>query len=60
VNLGTVEGVRLQLSGQRADALWQTEVDACALSVDVGNRALFKLGQLLAVAKLGSESRNNS
>lgn len=58
---GTVEGVQLQLSGQRADVLWQAEVDACALFVDAGNRALFKLGQLLAVAELdaGQEQQLN-
>ncbi|MET7701357.1 hypothetical protein [Streptomyces sp. NPDC005485] len=49
---GTVEGVQLQLSGQRAEALWQAEIDACALFVDACNRALFKLGQVLAFGGL--------
>jgi hypothetical protein len=52
---GTVEGVQLQLSGQRAEALWQAEIDACAHFVDACNRALFKLGQLLAIAELDHE-----
>ncbi|MGI5192264.1 hypothetical protein ACQEVY_01185 [Streptomyces sp. CA-288835] len=48
---GTVEGVQLQLSGQRAEALWQAEIDACAQFVDACNRALIKFRQLLAVAE---------
>lgn len=52
---GTVEGVQLQLSGQRSETLWQAEIDACAQFVDACNRALFKLVQLLAVAELDRE-----
>jgi hypothetical protein len=52
---GTVEGVQLQLSGQRTETLWQAEIDACAQFVDACNRALFKLVQLLAVAELDHE-----
>jgi hypothetical protein len=52
---GTIEGVRLQLSGQRADALWQAEVDACAAFVDVCNRAMFKASQVVAIADFSPE-----
>ncbi|MEU2713873.1 hypothetical protein [Streptomyces sp. NPDC007205] len=51
----TVQGVQLQLSGQRADALWQAELDACALFVDACNRALYKLGQVVAVSVLEAD-----
>ncbi|MER5537403.1 hypothetical protein [Streptomyces mirabilis] len=49
---GTVEGVELQLAGQRADALWQIEVDACTLYIDRCNQALFKIGQVAAIGGL--------
>jgi hypothetical protein len=52
---GTVEGVQLQLAGQRAEAAWQAEVDACASFVDASNRALIKLGRAQGVAGLGPE-----
>jgi hypothetical protein len=38
---GTVEGVRLQLSEQRTEALWQAKTDACAQFVDAWHHALF-------------------
>lgn len=53
----TVEGVQLQLSGQRADALWQAEIDACALFLDACNQALFKQAHLLALRQQNSEER---
>ncbi|MCX4988436.1 hypothetical protein [Streptomyces sp. NBC_00568] len=49
---GTVEGVELQLAGQRADALWQMEVDACTLYIDRCNQALFKIGQVVSIGQL--------
>lgn len=52
---GTVEGVQLQLAGQRADALWQAEIDACALFMDVSNRASLKLEQLRTITRLEHE-----
>ncbi|MGW7610304.1 hypothetical protein ACWGKW_24095 [Streptomyces sp. NPDC054766] len=44
--------MELQLAGQRADALWQMEVDACTLYIDRCNQALFKIGQVAAVGRL--------
>ncbi|WP_369273859.1 hypothetical protein AB5J55_31555 [Streptomyces sp. R11] len=52
---GTVEGVELNLSGQRADALRRAEVDACALFVDACNRALLKLSHVRSIAELDGD-----
>jgi hypothetical protein len=49
---GTVAGVRLQLSTQRLDALWEREVEACTLLVDQFNQALFRIGQVVAISQL--------
>ncbi|MGW0838874.1 hypothetical protein ACWD26_01680 [Streptomyces sp. NPDC002787] len=43
----TVEGVKLQLSGQREDALWQAEVDAFAALVDGFNEGRMQIGKTL-------------
>jgi hypothetical protein len=52
---GTVEGVQLQLSGQRAEAARQAELDACAMFVDACNRGLLKLSHLRSIAELDDD-----
>jgi hypothetical protein len=49
---GTVQGVRLQLSTQRLDSLWEREVEACTRLLDQFNQALFRIGQVIAVGQL--------
>jgi hypothetical protein len=56
---GTVEGVRLQLSGQRLDALWERGVEACTLFLDQCNQALFRIGQVIAVSQLSSDEADS-
>ncbi|MEU3287830.1 hypothetical protein [Streptomyces longwoodensis] len=45
----TVNGVKLQLSGQREDAVWQAEVDAVAALVDRLNAARMQTGRTVAL-----------
>lgn len=45
----TVDGVQLQLAGQRQDALWQAEVDAYAALVTQFNLARMQLGDAVAL-----------
>ncbi|TKS96215.1 hypothetical protein [Streptomyces lasalocidi] len=44
----TVDGVRLQLSGQREDAVWQAELDAFAALIDQFNAARMQIGTVVA------------
>ncbi|MEH0426617.1 hypothetical protein QBB34_09840 [Streptomyces stelliscabiei] len=50
----TVQGVRLQLSGQREDALWQAEIDAFAALVDGFNEARMQIGKTLTLLDASS------
>lgn len=43
----TVDGVRLQLSGQREDAVWQAELDAFAALIDQFNAARMQIGMVV-------------
>jgi hypothetical protein len=56
---GTVDGVRLQLSAQRLDALWEREVEVCTLYVDQCNQALFRIGQVIAIGQLSSDQADS-
>lgn len=52
-----VEGVKLQLSGQREDAVWQAEVDAFAALVSEFNEARMQIGNVIAVFEASRRDR---
>ncbi|MFH0243608.1 hypothetical protein ACGRHY_14540 [Streptomyces sp. HK10] len=49
---GTVDGVKLQLLGQREDALWQAERDAYARLYSQFNQARIEIGHLIGLYEL--------
>lgn len=44
-----MEGVKLQLEGQREDAVWQAELDAFAALIDQFNAARMQIGNVVAL-----------
>jgi hypothetical protein len=55
----TVDGVRLQLTGQREDALWQAEVEAFAALVAQFNTARLQIGNVAALCDATRRERTH-